>query len=172
MIKPISFAASYGFTKTASQKTIQHKSICQQSPISFSGIMENLEAKRVTDANGNTYIIESGGTLVIHNGDKENKKGVQDALTGAGVGAAGTSVVNRKANQNNNPTQTTDQDDKQPHEYTKNETDNTDDIKNTSSSDDITEESDYDYDTDYDTDDDDDDDDASIFDDSLPIYKF
>ena len=167
MIKAISLAMNYGLTKTTSKKTIQHKSNYQQSPISFSGIMDNPGAKRVTDANGNTYIIESGGTLVIHNGDKENKRGVQDALTGAGIGAAGTSVVNKKVNQNNNHTQTTDQDDKQPHEYTKNETDNIDDIKNTGSSDDIKDESDYNHDTNYDDDDDD-----SIFDDSHPIYEF
>ena len=167
MIKAISLVTNYGLTKTTSKKTIQHKSNYQQSPISFSGIMDNPGAKRVTDANGNTYIIESGGTLVIHNGDKENKRGVQDALTGAGIGAAGTSVVNKKVNQNNNHTQTTDQDDKQPHEYTKNETDNIDDIKNTGSSDDIKDESDYNHDTNYDDDDDD-----SIFDDSHPIYEF
>ncbi len=167
MIKAISLAMNYGLTKTTSKKTIQHKSNYQQSPISFSGIMDNPGAKRVTDANGNTYIIESGGTLVIHNGDKENKRGVQDALTGAGIGAAGTSVVNKKVNQNNNHTQTTDQDDKQPHEYTKNETDNIDDIKNTGSSDDIKDESDYNHDTNYDDDDDD-----SIFDDSHSIYEF
>ena len=167
MIKAISLAMNYGLTKTTSKKTIQHKSNYQQSPISFSGIMDNPGAKRVTDANGNTYIIESGGTLVIHNGDKENKRGVQDALTGAGIGAAGTSVVNKKVNQNNNHTQSTDQDDKQPHEYTKNETDNIDDIKNTGSSDDIKDESDYNHDTNYDDDDDD-----SIFDDSHSIYEF
>ena len=166
MIKAISFTTNYGLTKTTSKKTIQHKLNDQQSPISFSGIMDNPGAKRVTDANGNTYIIESGGTLVIHNGDKENKRGVQDTLTGAGIGAAGTSVVSGKVNQNNNHTQTTDQDDKQPHEYTKNETDNIDDIENTGSSSDIKDESDYD--TDYDDDYDDD----SIFDDSHPVYKF
>ncbi len=168
MIKAISLATNYGLTKTTSKKTVQHKSNYQQSPISFSGIMDNPEAKRVTDANGNTYIIESGGTLVIHNGDKENKRGVQDTLTGAGVGVAGTSVVNKKVNQNNNQVQATDQDDKQPHEYTKNETDNIEDTKNTDSSDDIKDESGYDLDTDYDDDDDDD----SFFDDSLPIYEF
>ena len=167
MIKAISLVTNYGLTKTTSKKTIQYKSNYQQSQISFSGIMDNPEAKRVTDANGNTYIIESGGTLVIHNSDKENKRGVQNTLTGAGVGAAGTSVVNKKVNQNNTHGQATDQDDKTPHEYTKNETDKFDDIKNTDSSDDIKDESDYDLDTDYDDDDDD-----SIFDDSHPIYEF
>ena len=167
MIKAISLATNYGLTKTTSKKTIPHKSNYQQSPISFSGIMDNPGARRVTDANGNTYIIESGGTLVIHNDDKENKRGVQDTLTGAGVGVAGTSVVKKKVNQNNNHTQATDQNDKQPHEYTKNETDNIEDIKNTASSDDIKDESDYNHDTDYDDDDDD-----SIFDDAHPIYEF
>lgn len=166
MIKAISFATNYGLTKTTSKKTILHKSNYQQTPISFSGIMDAPGAKRVTDANGNTYIIEAGGTLVIHNDDKENKRGVQDTLTGAGIGAAGTSIVNGKVNRNNNHTQSTDQDDKQPHEYTKNETDDTDDIKNTGSSDDIKDESDFDHDTDYDDDVDD-----SIFDDSLPIFE-
>ena len=167
MIKAISFTTNYGFTKTASKKVFQNKSNYQQSPISFSGIMDNPGARRIEDANGNTYIIETGGNLVIHNGDKENKKGVKEALTGAGVGAAGTSVAAKNTNKGNDRTKTTDQDEIKPHESVKNDTDTTDDdIQKVSSSDDTIDEPDYDYDTDYDDDDD------SIFDDSQPIYEF
>ena len=170
MIKPISFTTNYNLKKTpSSPKTVQHKSIYQQSPISFSGIMDNPEAKRITDANGNTYIVETGGTIVIHNKDKENPKGVNETLTGVGVGAVGTSAIKSKSQNNQS---TTNQDDINPHEIQKSETDN--DINTTELPEEDNSNPDYgtEIDDDIDIDNDIDDDDDSIFDDSSPIYEF
>lgn len=165
MIKPIFFTTSKSYTKSVSKNVFRQKSIYQRLPISFSGIMDNPEAKRITDANGNTYIIESGGTLVIHNGDKENKRGVKEALTGAGVGAAGTSMAAKNTNKGDSQTKITDKDDIKPHENTQTEIDEVDVEKDIKSLEDKNPDN-------YDDIDIDDDDDDSIFDDSHPIYEF
>lgn len=62
----------------------------------FGGILNEPETQRFTDANGNTYIVEPGGNVVIHNYNEKKKIGDNAATfaTGAGSGAlAGNAVT-------------------------------------------------------------------------------
>ncbi len=64
---------------------------------SFKGILDNPESQRIKGKDGNTYIVEPGGRLVIVNKDK-NKGSVRDTLTagagGTAAGVTGTKMLN------------------------------------------------------------------------------
>lgn len=106
MINKISFSNPGYFYKTNRNRCCTKP---QVSDISFSGILDNPQSQRITDANGNTYIIEPGGNIVVHNyGNKDEKKNnglgenVSNAVTGAGSGAlAGNMAVKKSTNTNN-----------------------------------------------------------------------
>lgn len=172
MIRPIFSTTPYSL-KFATKKANQVKQPNEHSQISFSGIMDNPSSKRVTDANGNTYVVESGGQLIIKNETKE-KDGMKSALTGAGMGGAtGAAAAKGKSAKNtasektddlkNHEVQNTEtsqaENDTETEVETKDETEQTTELD-----DDSTDVSETEYD--------DDDDDTVVFDDNLPIYEF
>lgn len=65
----------------------------KNSSPNFKGILDNPEARRVTNGKGVTYIVEPGGHIVVH-GDTSNDK-VKTLGTAAATGA-GTSVAASK----------------------------------------------------------------------------
>ena len=123
----------------------------------FRGILDNPQAKRVTDGNGNTYIVEPGGHIVIH-GDTSNGSKAKTVGTAAATGA-GTSIAADKISDMHHAK--TDLEDSNSHhdidEIIKNDIDdNSEDIDDTDDTDniDITDSDDIDEDDDDDDDDD------------------
>lgn len=68
--------------------------------VSFTGILNNPEAKKIKDVDGNTYIVEPNGTLIINKtSDDKNKQGntAGTLATGAGAGFVGDKVSKLKS---------------------------------------------------------------------------
>jgi len=166
MIRPIFSTTSYNFFKTTPQKANQG-----HSQVAFSGIMDNPASKRVTDANGDTYIVEPGGQLVIKKETKENNA-TKGAIVGAGAGVTGGTVIAKRSNSENLSSQKTDDTAELKNHEIKDEKalqteineDNQAEIgQNSQINDDTADISETEYD-DFDND--------SIFDDNSEIYEF
>lgn len=64
----------------------------------FTGILNNPEAKKIKDVDGNTYIVEPNGTLIINKtSDDKNKNTAGTLATGAGAGFVGDKVSKLKS---------------------------------------------------------------------------
>lgn len=118
MINRISFASmGYAQRYNGLNYNKQPKSESAKE-VSFRGILDEPGTQRVTDANGNTYIIEPGGNIVVHNySDKDNKKNssVGDTVSNVAAGAGGGALLGNTS---------------QKISKSKSEADNSDDIQN------------------------------------------
>lgn len=121
MINRISFA-SMGYSQRYNGLNYNKQPKSESAKeVSFRGILDEPGTQRITDANGNTYIIEPGGNIVIHNhknNDNDNEKknnSVKDTVSNVAAGAGGGALMGNTS---------------QKISKSKSEADNSDDIQN------------------------------------------
>ena len=76
------------FASCLSGSIMNIKSRNSNSYPNFRGLLDNPQAQRVIDKNGNTYIVEPGGHIVIHESPSDKKAKTLGTAAATGVGTS------------------------------------------------------------------------------------